>query len=345
MFCYAQLNMRRLGWILICLAMMCLGASLRADTFTLTDGSQVSGDPVSPYTDEGVVFKQGDAYSPRVSWDRFTQDSIHKLLDNAKTAGDKELVQPLIDTTGQQKAKRNDITVHPVELPPRPAHPAAVTGIFFSPLGWFIILVLYGATIFAAFEVAVYRKHPRGLVCGLAAIPFLGVLSPALFLAISPQQHTVEEEPVEVTTDVQTQAPQSNVVPGSTRRRPGEASASTAASMPTVPPVPTLPGTAPAVAPAIELPPPVVYARGETSFNRRFFETKLAGFFRAVPSPAEKDLLVHIKSARGDYTGRRITRITAAELYLQISKGDATADEMIPFTEILEVQVRHKDLA
>src|SRR5581483_7420192 len=325
---YGDSHMRRLGRILICLAMMCLGASLRADTFTLTDGSQVSGDPVSPYTDEGVVFKQGDNYSPRVSWDRFTQESIVKLKDAAKTAGDRDLVEPLVDTTGQQKSKRNNITVHPVELPPRPAHTAAVAGIFFSPLGWFIVLVLYGATIFAAFEVAVYRKHPRGMVCGLAAIPFFGFLSPVFFLAFPPKQHAVEEEPVQVTTDIQTLAPQSAVVPGSMRRRPGEA-----ASMPTVPPVPTLPGTAPApaVAPAIELPPPIVYARGETSFNRRFFETKLAGFFRAVPSPAEKDLRVNIKSARGDYVGRRITRITPAELYLQIVKGEATADEMIPF--------------
>ncbi len=338
--------MRRLGWFLICLAMIGFGVSLRADTFTLTDGTKVSGDPVSPYTDEGVVFQQGDNYSPRVSWDRFTQESIVKLKNDAKTAGDRDLVEPLIDTTGQLQAKRKDITVHPVDLPPRPTHTAAVAGIFFSPVGWFIVLVLYGATIFAAFEVAVYRKHPRGLVCGLAAIPFFGVLSPVLFLAIPPKQRVVEEEPVVVTTDVQTLAPQSAVVPGSMRRRPGEAAPEPAA-MPTVPPVPTLPGAAPApaVAPTIELPPPVVYARGETSFNRRFFETKLAGFFRAVPSPAEKDLRVYIKSGRGDYVGRRITRITPSELYLQIAKGDATADEMIPFGEILEVQVRHKDLA
>ncbi len=64
-----------------------------------------------------------------------------------------------------------------------------------------------------------------------------------------------------------------------------------------------------------------------------------------MPSPAEQDLRIHLKSSRGDFIGRRITRITPTELYLQVAKEDATADEMIPFTEILEVQVRHKDLA
>ena len=91
------------------------------------------------------------------------------------------------------------------------------------------------------------------------------------------------------------------------------------------------------------LPEPIVFLRGDFSFNRRFFETKLAGFFRLVPSEAEKDMVIHIKSGRGDFTGRRITRINPTELYLQVFHDNATADEMIPFIEILEVQIRHKD--
>jgi hypothetical protein len=56
-------------------------------------------------------------------------------------------------------------------------------------------------------------------------------------------------------------------------------------------------------------------------------------------------MVIHIKSGRGDFTGRRITRITPAELCLQVFHDNATADEMIPFVEILEVQIRHKDTA
>jgi hypothetical protein len=95
---------------------------------------------------------------------------------------------------------------------------------------------------------------------------------------------------------------------------------------------------------AEELPAPVVFQRGDYLFNRRFFETKLAGFFRVVLGEADKDLRVCIHSSRGDFVGKRITRVTPSELYLQVFKDSATADEMIPFVEILEVQIRHKDL-
>jgi len=87
----------------------------------------------------------------------------------------------------------------------------------------------------------------------------------------------------------------------------------------------------------------VVFKRGEFSFNRRFFETKFAGFFRVVPSEAEKDLVLVFTAARGQFVGRRIMRITPNELYLQVFNNNASADEMIPFVEIAEVQIRHKD--
>jgi hypothetical protein len=53
-------------------------------------------------------------------------------------------------------------------------------------------------------------------------------------------------------------------------------------------------------------------------------------------------MVVYIKSSRGEFTGSRIVRYTPTELYLQISRENATADEMIPFIEILEVQIRPK---
>src|SRR5205085_948063 len=43
-------------------------------------------------------------------------------------------------------------------------------------------------------------------------------------------------------------------------------------------------GATPAPVAAPRHPPPTVYQRGHTTFNRRFFETKLSGFMRIVPS-------------------------------------------------------------
>jgi len=91
------------------------------------------------------------------------------------------------------------------------------------------------------------------------------------------------------------------------------------------------------------LPAPVVYERGQFTFNRRFFETKLAGFLRVVPSEAEKDMVVCIESARGRHVGTRVVRIMPNEIYLQVTKGGASSEVVILFNDIKSVIVRHKD--
>jgi len=96
-------------------------------------------------------------------------------------------------------------------------------------------------------------------------------------------------------------------------------------------------------APAADLPQTQVFQRGAFTFNRRFFETKFPGFFGVVRREAEKDLLLVIKAARGEYTGTRITRIAGNDLHLEIHKGAASEEVLIPFTEIKEVQLKHKD--
>ena len=90
-------------------------------------------------------------------------------------------------------------------------------------------------------------------------------------------------------------------------------------------------------------PPHTIYKRGQTTFNRRFFETKLANFLRVTPSEADKDMVLFIKSSRGEYTGTRIARITPDDLQLLVVKGGASQNVAIPFTEIGEVHVKHKD--
>ena len=103
-------------------------------------------------------------------------------------------------------------------------------------------------------------------------------------------------------------------------------------------------GVAPPPAAAVPtLPPPAIYLRGQTTFNRRFFETKFAGFLKMVPGEGERDKLIYIKSARGEYTGHRLSKVEPNEVFLQIKKGAVSEDVMIPFTEIYEVQVKHKD--
>jgi hypothetical protein len=329
--------MRWFGFILA-LWMGLLWQGARAGSYALTDGTRVSGDPIN-YDETGVLLKIGEgAYSPRISWGKFTGEALRQLRDDAINPQQRAIVELMVfDDIPSHKAKFPDITVKPIETPDRPSGHAGVLALFTSPLGWVMLLILYGTNLFAAYEVAMFRNQPWPTVCGLAAIPLLGVASPIYFLALPSRPFPQDES--SPSGGAAAQAPYAPRPLSSVAPVASEGFALFGARGPAAPnPVATAP-------PQEDLPAPVVYQRGDFLFNRRFFETKLAGFFRVVLSEADKDLLIHIKAARGDFVGKRISRITPTELYLQVFKESATADEMIPFAEILEVQIRHKDLA
>jgi hypothetical protein len=333
-----QNGMRRLGIILVCWLM----ASARvasAHTYPLTDGTTIVGDPIS-INDSGVQFKEDDGnVLPRTTWDKLTPAALQELNATAKSAHDKELLEPLVDNLPQATAKRKEIVVKPITPPARPTRALGIFGLFVSPVGLCILLVLYGANLLAAYEVALYRFQRPATVCGPAAIPILGVLSPIIYLAMPPNVPSEEAIAAAPAGAEEGATPAPGAAAAAAPRRSAAAREKRPLSMP---------GGASAIpveTPATEaaLPAAIVFTRGEYLFNRRFFETKLAGFFRLVPTEAEKDLVLLVKSSRGDFAGRRITRATPTDLYLQVFHDEATADEMIPFVEILEVQIRHKD--
>jgi hypothetical protein len=185
-----------------------------------------------------------------------------------------------------------------------------------------LFLLLYAANIYAGFEIGIFRNYHPGLVCGIAAVA--PVLGPVIFLCLPPRvQKSHDELAAEAMGELQPEAPQlSYVHPGGHDPDAPDGGAAVAA---------------PTQARA------TIYQRGQTTFNRRFFETKFSGFLKVVPGEDEKDKVIYIKSARGEHVGNRLTRILPNEVHLQIHKGEATADVIIPFTEIYEIQVRPKD--
>ena len=62
-----------------------------------------------------------------------------------------------------------------------------------------------------------------------------------------------------------------------------------------------------------------------------------------IPSETEKDLVLVVKAVRGEYVGKRISRISMNEMHMQLQSGNASAEVMVPFVEIQSVQIRHKD--
>ena len=154
------------------------------------------------------------------------------------------------------------------------------------------MLVLYGANLFAApmeVKATIIGVGLWRLVCGLAAIPFFGVLSPIIYGAMPtyvpppefPVTPSVEES---MSTGAEGASLQSAPLPAADAAAQANEGGSTA----TAPPPP-----------ARALPEPIVFQRGDFLFNRRFFETKLAGLFPRCPQRGGEGLGSRLQSHPG----------------------------------------------
>lgn len=347
---------RRFIWLclVLCGLLTCIA---RADDFKLNDGSSISGDVVSG-DESGLRFRLPDeTYSKPVPWTNFSQEDLKKLAEDPKYQRFKlgQFASIYIEETQEEKRQKTD--VGQIKEPPRLKRPD--TSSFFgsmvsSQVGFFVLVVLYAAGIYAAYEVALFRRRPKGLVCGLAAIPGFGLLSPIIFISLPEQRLTTGEETYEAVA-APTAAPASPTftVPGMPSPSTPPAAAGQAGehvehtSEHEEAAEPDTHGLRLAQAPAAPskpaLPQPQIFQRGAFMFNRRFFETKFPNFFGVVRPEADKNMILFFKAARGEYVVERISRISTNDLHAQVRTAHATEEVMIPFTEIKEVHLKHKD--
>ncbi|HVY69477.1 MAG TPA: hypothetical protein VHH73_06080 [Verrucomicrobiae bacterium] len=296
------------GILLLCFCLLLAG---RAEDYQLSNGRVIKGE-ASSFTENGVVFKlETGSFSERISWTQFPQETLKLLSQNPKAA---EFAEPFIEVPPQEKSKKDEIVVKPVErpvLPPKKGGPSGWT----SPAGLAILVALMLGNVYAAYEVARYRLRPVAVVCGVSVV--LPVLGPIIFLSLPTEGSTVEAPVAEAAPAAEPAAAPAKAGAGGLSVAAGGAKSGGSSS---------LAGS--------------VFKRGEVTFNRRFFETQLAGFFRVVPSEAEKDLVLVFRSGRNEYIGKRISRIAANDLHLQLLTG---GEVQVPFGDLIEVKVRHKD--
>jgi hypothetical protein len=297
-----------------------------AETYKLTNGEDLNGEllPASA-NDAGVQVKVGEGKYEKVPWDRFSQEDLKKFAENKKMA---PFVEPFIEITQEEKIKKTEVRI---KEPPRLVRPPpqSLFGAFFSSgLGVFVMLLLYAANIYAGYEVSIFRAQPAALVCGVSAVlplagPIIFLSMPTRMAAAAPTWEVAPEPGAEAATTPEAVNPmqaESVAQPGGLKLAHTEPEQAKAA-----------------------LPPTTTFQRGQFTFNRRFFETKFAGFFGVVRRDAERDMVLVVKSARGEYVSQRISRIAANDLHLQVQRGNASEEVMIPFQEIQQIQLKHKD--
>lgn len=312
-------------WLLLCGWFV---GTTRADTFQLAEGRTLTGDIVAgSANDAGLQFRLADGSYERVAWTSFSQEDLKKFAQDKKLAS---FVEPFIEVSQEERLKRTEVKLNDVPRLERPSSHSLLGAMFSSSVGAFVLLLLYAANIYAAYEISIFRARPFALVCGVSAV--LPLIGPILFLSLRPPLKPSQEGEVLAEEPAQT----FNVPKAPGSESSGETTAEDHAGGLRI-------AHAEAGAAAGEKFKAQVFQRGAFTFNRRFFETKFPGFFGVVRREAEKDLVLTIKSARGEYTCQRVTRIAANDVHVQVQKGPASEEIIIPFSEIQEIQLKHKD--
>jgi hypothetical protein len=281
----------------------------RADTFSLADGSSLTGDVLS-FNDNGITFRLPDSSYTNLLWTKFSQDGLNQLAKNPKI---KPLVEPFIEIPLSERPHKPEVPLKDLQHLELPAKQSLLGALFSSSVGLFALALIYAGNLYAANEIAVFRSRPKALVMGVAAV--LPILGPIIFLAMPTQvEAAAEDAPVE-TEAAPAAAP---AHPVATEQVSAEAATS---------PVP------------VAQPAGQIFKRGQFTFNRRFIETKFSSFLSAT-KPADHAMLVKISS--GDFEVQRITRTTATEMYLEVLQNGAPTEIMATFADIQEIQLQPK---
>ena len=294
----------------------------RAETFPLEDGTSISGEIILPATIEGLNLKISAGKYQRVPWTNFTQTALQELVKNPKLA---QFVEPLIEVPDEERIKKTEVVIKPVPRLDRPTKGSLVGALFSSSVGLVCLLLIYAANIYAGYEIATVRAYPPAMVCGVAAL--VPVIGPIIFLCLPTRLQAHEEESAE--------EPAAAPAPPVEAHHAGGAAAPATGGL-------SLSHAAPAAAPSAQ-PETQIFKRGQFTFNRRFIETKFSGFFGVVRRDADKEMVLVVKSPRGEHIATRISRITGNEMHIEVRKGAATQEIQITFAEIQEMQLKHQD--
>ena len=304
--------------------LLAISAHAEPITFQFNDGTSLTGEIISK-DDNGIKLRLLEgSYSDIIPWARFSQADLLKLQKDPKM---EPFVAPFLEISeGVRTTPRPVAELKQPDRLSRPTSKSLIGSLFGSPLGWFLILLMYGANIYAGLEVAVFRAQPRGLVCGVSAL--LPVVGPIIFLALPRQydQEPDEAAPVPSGEEALVVNPMQADLPT------GQHSSLHLHSEP---------GAGAGKDPAA-LPPPEVFTRGLITFNRRFFETRFPKFF-GVHHGGDKDKVLVVKSMRKEYVSDRIVRVSAEEMVLQVTHGTASEEITVPYQEIQEVILKHRN--
>ncbi len=280
------------------------------ETLTLTDGSMQVGDIIK-FDDNGLMLRTAADTYINVMWGQMSQATLKHLAENPKIT---PLVEAFIEPEVSQRPAQPEIRVNPVTRLERPANPALFAGLVGSPVGIFILLVLYLANLYAAYEVSIIRARSAAQVVGVAAV--LPVAGPVIFLAM-PMKVEAPPEAVHFPPPAGTDA-------AAAERTPEEIQIAEASWQP----------------PVEKKPEAQVYARGKFTFNKRFIETRFPAFFGAADGDLAQKYQMEVKTMKEQLIVKKIALVTATDVTFETpTAGPVT----VALPDIMEIKLNPRD--
>ena len=298
---------------------------------SLTNGDVIEG-TVADVDQNGIVVRRDiGGFAQRANWMQLTQQSLKKIrrlgqVDPKRYRGAAAYAEPFIEPD-ESEMERN-LLPGPVKGLAQPALPSSVeasskVAAFGSVGGLGLLVAIALGSMIAGLGVAAFRESNAILAAGVSL--FLPVIGPILFLVKPKVEYEDEYDEDEEYEEVE--APE-----GATMSDTG--GGAVAGMMPEAKKM----SFAQTGAKKSGL-KPQTWARGDTRFDRSFFQNNFPNFFKTVLGEAERGFALAVKTGKREYIGQRITRISGTDIHMELLNNK---EQKISFKEIGTIDLRPK---
>ena len=312
---------------------------LAGDGISLTNGDILNGE-VADVDQNGIVVRvKIGGFARRANWMQLTQESLKKIKRLGETdpkrygvrikgqwVGADQFAEPFIEPD-ESEMERN-LPPGPVRGLVEPEVPSSVQvtskmAAYGSGGGIGLLVAIAIGSMVAGLGVAAFRESNALLAAGVSLV--LPVVGPILIL-VKPKVEYEDDEEDEYEYE-EAEAPA-----GATMTDTG--GGAVAGMLPEAKKM-----SFAQAGPKQSGLKPQTWTRGDTRFDRSFFQSNFPNYFKVALGVAERDMVLAVKTGKREYVGQRITRISGTDIHMELLNGK---EQKISFSEIGTVDLRAK---
>jgi len=306
---------------------------------SLTNGDILNGE-VADVDQNGIVVRvKIGGFARRANWMQLTQESLKKIKRLGETdpkrygvrikgqwVGADQFAEPFIEPD-ESEMERN-LPPGPVRGLVEPEVPSSVQvtskmAAYGSGGGIGLLVAIAIGSMVAGLGVAAFRESNALLAAGVSLV--LPVVGPILIL-VKPKVEYEDDEEDEYEYE-EAEAPE-----GATMTDTG--GGAVAGMLPEAKKM-----SFAQAGPKQSGLKPQTWTRGDTRFDRSFFQNNFPNYFKVVLGAAERDMVLAVKTGKREYVGQRIKRISGTDIHMELLNDK---EQKISFSEIGTVDLRAK---